>query len=221
MNCQAVLEQMNLGCFGDPTALFFCLDRRVGPRQRADLGMLIQTFMLAAVSRGLGTCPQAVLATSPRTLAEHLALPSEQVVFAGMSLGHPDRDSALTQSVPSASRFRPSQYSEAFSWSTFSPLYAEAVSLANIQLSCCLQLMCRSRYSIKFIVISLFLMSTSTSPAISVRPKASSSSRKASDPASELTFEPCNSSFKRRSNSTRRWPFPLHPLRRPFPTAPT
>src|SRR3546814_1412090 len=65
MNGQAVLEEMNLRCFGAPVALFFCLDRRVGPRQWADLGMFVQTLMLAAVSRGLATCPQAVWASWP------------------------------------------------------------------------------------------------------------------------------------------------------------
>jgi nitroreductase len=95
MNGQAVLEELNLRCFGAPLALFFCLDRRVGPRQWADLGMFVQTFMLAAVSRGLATCPQAVWANWPLTLARHLELPPEQTVFAGMALGYPDGSSPL------------------------------------------------------------------------------------------------------------------------------
>lgn len=95
MNGQAVLEEMNLRCFGAPLALFFCLDRRVGSRQWADLGMFVQTLMLAAVSRGLASCPQAVWANWPVTLAQHLELPPEQIVFAGMSLGYPDPSSPL------------------------------------------------------------------------------------------------------------------------------
>lgn len=95
MNGQALLEEMNLRCFDAPAALFFCLDRRVSPRQWADLGMFVQTLMLAAVSRGLATCPQAVWANWPRTLSQHLSLPSEQLVFAGMSFGYPDLRSPL------------------------------------------------------------------------------------------------------------------------------
>jgi len=45
--------------------------------------------------------------------------------------------------------------------------------------------------------------SASTSAASAVRPSASSSSRKASSPASEVTVVPWNSSFNRRSKATR------------------
>ena len=31
---------------------------QMGPPQWSDLGMFLQTFMLLAVDRGLGTCPQ-------------------------------------------------------------------------------------------------------------------------------------------------------------------
>jgi nitroreductase len=44
--------------FGAPVGLFFCLDRKLGPPQWADLGMFMQTVMLLAVERGLDTCPQ-------------------------------------------------------------------------------------------------------------------------------------------------------------------
>ena len=46
-------------------------------------------------------------------------------------------------------------------------------------------------------------LSVSRSPAIAVTPRASSSSRNASSPASEVTVAPWNSSFSRRSNATR------------------
>src|SRR3546814_12942176 len=94
------------------SALFFCLDRRVGPRQWADLGMFGQTLMLAAVSRGLATCPQAVWASWPLTLARHLELPPEQIVFAGLSLGYPDCNAPLNtfrterEPVPAFTTFR-------------------------------------------------------------------------------------------------------------------
>ena len=44
--------------FGAPVAMFFCLDRSLGPPQWSDLGMFIQTIMLLARERGLETCPQ-------------------------------------------------------------------------------------------------------------------------------------------------------------------
>src|SRR5829696_6095069 len=48
------------------------------------------------------------------------------------------------------------------------------------------------------------LVSARTSPARSVRPRASSRSRKASSPASDVTFEPWSSSLRRWSKATRR-----------------
>src|SRR5215207_8030225 len=48
------------------------------------------------------------------------------------------------------------------------------------------------------------LVSARTSPARSVRPSASSRSRNGSKPASDVTLDPWNSSFRRGSNVTRR-----------------
>src|SRR3546814_19048400 len=74
--------------------------------------MFVQTLMLAAVSRGLATCPQAVWASWPLTLARHLELPPEQIVFAGLSLGYPDCNAPLNtfrterEPVPAFTTFR-------------------------------------------------------------------------------------------------------------------
>jgi nitroreductase len=95
MNGQAMLERANLGFFGAPVALFFCLDRRVGPPQWADLGMYMQSLMLLAVSHGLATCPQEVWANWPDSVAAALGLSSGVMVFAGMSLGYADPDSPM------------------------------------------------------------------------------------------------------------------------------
>src|SRR5262249_42006072 len=54
-----------------------------------------------------------------------------------------------------------------------------------------------------------------------VRPRASSSSRDASSPASEVTVAPWNSSFTRRSKPTRSPSLPFHPLPRPSATPST
>lgn len=92
---QRLLEQQNYAFFGAPVGLFFCLDRRVGPPQWADMGMYMQTLMLLAVERGLATCPQEVWSNWPITIAEFLRLPSAHMVFAGMSLGHEDPEHPL------------------------------------------------------------------------------------------------------------------------------
>ncbi|HEX7740888.1 MAG TPA: nitroreductase, partial [Sphingobium sp.] len=55
--------------FGAPVGLFFAIDRKVGPPQWADVGMLMQNVMLLAVERGLDTCPQEYWARYPQTVA--------------------------------------------------------------------------------------------------------------------------------------------------------
>ena len=76
--------------FGAPVGLFFCLDRKLGPPQWADLGMFMQTVMLLAVERGLDTCAQEYWARYPKTVAGFLGLPDDHMVFAGMALGYRD-----------------------------------------------------------------------------------------------------------------------------------
>ena len=44
----------------------------------------------AARARGLDTCPQAAFTQFHRIIADELALPAEQMVVCGMSLGHAD-----------------------------------------------------------------------------------------------------------------------------------
>jgi nitroreductase len=80
----------NLAFFGAPVGLFFFLERRMGPPQWADLGMYMQTVMLLAVEYGLDTCPQEFWAMWPKTVAEFLGAPTDQMLFAGMSMGYRD-----------------------------------------------------------------------------------------------------------------------------------
>lgn len=81
--------------FGAPVGLFFCLDRKLGPPQWADLGMYMQTVMLLAVEHGLDTCAQEYWARYPRTLAEVLGLPEDHMVFSGMALGWRDETAPI------------------------------------------------------------------------------------------------------------------------------
>jgi len=80
----------NYEFFGAPVALFFCIDRRMGPPQWSDLGMYMQTVMLLARERGLHTCAQEAWTHWHRAVGEFLALPAEQMLFSGMALGYMD-----------------------------------------------------------------------------------------------------------------------------------
>lgn len=76
--------------FGAPVGVFFCLDRKLGPPQWADLGMYMQNVMLLALERGLDTCPQEYWARYPQTVAKCVGLPEDHMLFSGMALGYRD-----------------------------------------------------------------------------------------------------------------------------------
>lgn len=80
----------NAEFFGAPVGLFFCLDRKLGPPQWSDVGMYMQTVMLLATERGLATCAQEFWARYPQTVASHVGLPDDHMVFSGMALGYAD-----------------------------------------------------------------------------------------------------------------------------------
>ena len=57
--------------------------------------MYMQTVMLLAVEQGLDTCAQEYWARYPKTVAFHLGLPDDHMVFSGMALGYRDPDHAI------------------------------------------------------------------------------------------------------------------------------
>jgi nitroreductase len=81
--------------FGAPVGIFFCLDRKLGPPQWADLGMYMQNVMLLSTERGLDTCPQEYWARYPVTVAKFLGLPEDHMLFAGMAMGFRDPDAPI------------------------------------------------------------------------------------------------------------------------------
>lgn len=85
----------NYGFFGAPVGLFFCIDRRMGQAQWADLGMFMQTVMLLARERGLHTCAQEAWAIWHKTIAELLRLSPDVMLFSGMALGYMDESAPI------------------------------------------------------------------------------------------------------------------------------
>lgn len=80
----------NLVFFDAPVALFFVIDRALHSAQWADLGMFVQTVMLAAREHGLHTCAQQAWVPWSKTVEEFLQIPQNQMLFCGMALGHAD-----------------------------------------------------------------------------------------------------------------------------------
>ena len=81
--------------FGAPAAIFMYLDRTMGQPQWSDAGMFLQTFMLLAVERGLGTCPQEYWSIRHKAISTFVGAPENEMLFCGVAIGHVDDDAAI------------------------------------------------------------------------------------------------------------------------------
>ncbi|HTD02472.1 nitroreductase [Undibacterium sp.] len=82
----------NYGFFDAPVGFIFTIDRVMEQGSWLDYGMFLQNIMLTARARGLDTCPQAAFTQYHKLIAEILALPGNEMVVCGMSLGYADNN---------------------------------------------------------------------------------------------------------------------------------
>ena len=80
----------NFNFFGAPAAMFFFVDRSMGPPQWSDIGMFMQSVMLLARERGLETCAQESWAIWHKEVSEFLNIDPALMLFCGMAIGHGD-----------------------------------------------------------------------------------------------------------------------------------
>lgn len=80
----------NYRAFGAPVVLFFLMKRRMESGSYMDMGMFIQSVMLAAQERGLATCPQAALGEYPDIVRDALGVGDDDFVLCGMAVGYED-----------------------------------------------------------------------------------------------------------------------------------
>lgn len=55
-----------------------------------DAGIMMQSLMLSATNKGLGTCAQAALGMWRSPLDKHFDIPKEYKLVCGMALGYPN-----------------------------------------------------------------------------------------------------------------------------------
>ncbi|MEM1140351.1 MAG: nitroreductase [Pseudomonadota bacterium] len=87
----------NYSLFGAPAALFFSLDRRMGPGQWAHLGMYMQTLALLFEEAGLATCMQEAWAARAKTVSTFLNLSTDDQLYCGMAVGYADKNAPVNQ----------------------------------------------------------------------------------------------------------------------------
>jgi nitroreductase len=88
----ARLSQMakNYDFFGAPAALFFAIDRTMGPGQWAHLGMFMQSIALVAQEHGLASCMQEFWMLRHGLVRSFFGIPDELQLYCGMAIGHAD-----------------------------------------------------------------------------------------------------------------------------------
>lgn len=97
--------------FGAPVGLIFTIDKHLRAHSWLDLGLFIQTVMIAARARGLDTCPQVSFARFHAEIAQHLKLDAHELTVCGMSMGYADPQAPVNhinvprEKAPSFSRF--------------------------------------------------------------------------------------------------------------------
>ncbi len=85
----------NYRAFDAPVMMIFLIEDIMEVGSYMDYGMFLQSLMLLALEKGLGTCPQAALGEYPDIVREQLALETGIRVLGGMALGYEDRNAAI------------------------------------------------------------------------------------------------------------------------------
>ena len=90
-------KMANFRFYNAPNALYFYQDASLSSWSLLDLGMFIQSVMLAANALGLGTVPQAFAVDYAPQVKTFLSIPESKRLIVGMSLGYPDMTLAINQ----------------------------------------------------------------------------------------------------------------------------
>tara|TARA_R110000782_G_scaffold73615_15_gene147332 strand:- start:803 stop:1468 length:666 start_codon:yes stop_codon:yes gene_type:complete len=85
----------NYRFFGAPVSLFFFIDKVMQQGSWFDMGMFLQSVMLAAEEQGLGSCPQASTSDYPDLVREILSVSDQFSLICGLSLGYPDTENPV------------------------------------------------------------------------------------------------------------------------------
>lgn len=89
----------NYKFFDAPVGLIFTIDKSLDVMSFLDTGMFIQNLLLAAHARGLATCPQGAWNAYWTVTRRVLAVPEDQWIVCGVSLGWADETQAVNSLV--------------------------------------------------------------------------------------------------------------------------
>jgi len=82
----------NCEFFGAPTVALLFVHDGLLPFSAHDAGLMLQTLMLSAQARGVGSCPLGVLATWRSPADSEFEVPKHYKLITGLALGYPSDD---------------------------------------------------------------------------------------------------------------------------------
>ncbi|UZE95361.1 nitroreductase [Alkalimarinus alittae] len=85
-------EQMakNFTFFDAPVAIFLFIHPGMQHTALLDAGILMQSLMLSATNKGLGTCAQGALGIWRSPIDKHFTVPKDYKLVCGLALGYPE-----------------------------------------------------------------------------------------------------------------------------------
>jgi nitroreductase len=89
----------NYKFFDAPVGLIFTIDKDLDRMSYVDLGIFLQSFMLAAKSRGLDTCAQGAWNGYWSVTRRVLDVPEDRYIVCGISLGYADDSAPVNRLV--------------------------------------------------------------------------------------------------------------------------
>lgn len=78
----------NYSFFDAPVAMMFTIEKRLNKGSWMDLGMFLQSIMVAARGIGLDSCAQAAFADYHEAIRKELGIPDSETVVCGMGIGY-------------------------------------------------------------------------------------------------------------------------------------
>ena len=87
----------NFELFDAPHVVFIGMEREFGPTVALDVGMYIQSLMLAMTAYGVGSCAQGSMRSFPNGVREIFGEPASTAILVGISFGYEDPDVAANR----------------------------------------------------------------------------------------------------------------------------
>ncbi len=87
----------NFHFYGAPHGIFLFQDSSLTAWSIFDMGLFVQSLMLAAHAHGLGTVPQAFLTDYAQHVKQFFGIPETKRLVLGISIGYPDLESPVNK----------------------------------------------------------------------------------------------------------------------------